>query len=105
MRERRGDGLVAVGGLADDVDAVRLEDDPQPGAHEVLVVGDDDTSRHAGSRADTAKPPSGRAVAVSDPPNAATRSRIPTSPWPAGGAVRRAPAPSSSTSTDTASAA
>ena len=37
-----GDGGAAVAGLADDIDAVRLEDEAEPGAHHLLVVGDDD---------------------------------------------------------------
>jgi hypothetical protein len=36
------DGLYAVCGLADDVDAARGEDEAEAGADELLVVGDED---------------------------------------------------------------
>ena len=57
------DGLRAVAGLGDDSDLrVGLEDHPEAGAHECLVVGDQDADGHAGTpasrgmRASRAKP-------------------------------------------------
>ena len=65
-------GLVAVGRLADDLDVgMVLEHEPEAGAHERLVVGDQDADAHAppiGSRAWTRKPPLGRRPTSSVPP-------------------------------------
>jgi hypothetical protein len=53
--------LVAVLGLADDVDlVVSLEDQAEAAAHERLVVGEQDAD-HVGRTARTAYPPSSRA--------------------------------------------
>src|SRR5262249_28813865 len=90
-------------GLGHHVDAgLGVEQQPEPGAHHRLVVGDRHPDRghtdSSGSRAWTWKPPSGAGPASSVPPYRATRSRMPISPWPeplpAG-----APGPSSRTST------
>ena len=75
------DRLEAVGGLADDVEVVLgVEDHPEAGAHERLVVGDQDAHRaHAaastvvssatsGSFARIRKPPPRRRPASSSPP-------------------------------------
>ena len=93
----------AVDRLADDLDVVLgVEDHPEAGADERLVVGDQDADAHAastgsrgaaaasaasaspcsGSRASTSKPPPGRGPACSSPPITRTRSRMPTRPWP-----------------------
>ena len=88
----QGERLGPVVGLADDGD-VRLgvEDHPQPGADELLVV-DEQHPDHVGplsngSRACTENPPPGRGPVCRLPPYSATRSRMPTSPreplsWP-----------------------
>ena len=69
------DGGDAVLDLADDLQlGVGLEDAPQAGAHDGLVVGDEHRDAHggpasSGSRARTANPPpSGRSPASSSPP-------------------------------------
>jgi hypothetical protein len=55
------DGLDAVAGLADDLDVgLDLDDEPEPLAHEGLVVCEQDAdhcSTSSGSRARTTKPP------------------------------------------------
>jgi peptidoglycan/LPS O-acetylase OafA/YrhL len=86
------DGLPAVEGLADDVD-VRLgvEDQPEARPDQGLVVGEQHPDAHgvtgsrsaaAGRTACTANPPSGDGCAVTVPPAAAARSRMPTMPYP-----------------------
>ena len=77
--------------LADDLDVVlRIQDHPEPGTHQRLVVGDQHPDRrvaHAGSegrRARRRNPPPGRGPASSSPPNSWTRSRMPDQPVPAG---------------------
>ena len=94
-----------------------LDQGPESGSHQRLVVGDQHPDRHeppsagSGSRALTLNPPSGRGPAVRLPPAAATRSRIPVMPWPelmANGGLAgprpapaaRVPAPGSVISTD-----
>lgn len=110
--------LDAVRGLADDAEiGSRVDEHPEPGPDQGLVVGDQHPdltlwTRHraaagiaphrrrssAGSRATTAKPPSGRAPAVSWPPSIAARSRIPAIPRPGGpGDGCAGPGPSSVT--------
>ena len=95
------DRLRAVGGLADDVDVVLgVEDHPEAGADERLVVGDQDrgcscgllVSACRGMRARTANPPPSRRPADSSPPTARTRSRMPTQPVAARPASAVAPA-------------
>ena len=74
----------AVAGLADDLDIVLdVEQHPKPGAHELLVVGDDDAD-HArlGHETDTANPPPGRGPIVLRPPVVVARSRMPCRPRP-----------------------
>jgi hypothetical protein len=68
-----GKRLDAVAGLGDHLDVLlRLEDHAEPAAHERLVVGDENTDHDGGdpigSRARTAKPPSGRGPTSSSPP-------------------------------------
>ena len=98
-------GVDAVGGLADHLEAgLGLQDHPQPGPDERLVVGQQHPDRHTaagsgagtGSSARTRQPgPSSRGPAVTRPSNRATRSRMPTSPCPAGARPAGAAAPSS----------
>jgi hypothetical protein len=90
----RGDRLRAVRGLRDHVDACGLEYEPEPAAHERLVVGDHHAERSAGvawplaedavfpdhqaapgvadsgsgRTARTRQPPFGRGAAASSPP-------------------------------------
>src|SRR6185312_2264887 len=91
------DRLLAVGRLGHDVEILlAVEHESEPGADHRLIVGDhypDHGAASMGSRARTAKPPSGRAPASNVPPNSATRSCIPISPWPLPltGAAGRAP--------------
>ena len=105
---RELDGLLAVGGLADDVDADVLEQHPQALAEDRVVVGDDDpqpsrssttlrgTGRAgtrplpSGSRAVTRVPCSGLAPISSEPPTSAARSRMEASPTPATRSARAA---------------
>ncbi len=83
-RERHGFG--AVGRLAHDLDVgLRVEDHPEPGAHELLVVGDEHAHAHVdqperGSAAVTAHPPPGAAPASQVPPRSVARSIIPVMP-------------------------
>src|SRR4029450_1164586 len=78
---------VAVGGLADDLDArLRVKDHGEAGTHQILVVGHQHAHRHlrtfVGSSASTVHPPSGAGPARSVPPSSCTRSVIPSSPKP-----------------------
>jgi hypothetical protein len=73
----------AVGGLPHDGEPGGLEDQPEPGPDELLVVGDEDaqgTGHVSGNRAVTVKPPSGAGPRVREPPQEATRSAIPARP-------------------------
>ena len=107
------DRLGAVGGVAHHVDVVgQVEQRPEAGAHDGLVVGDDDADAHAdpptGSTARTRNPPPSAAPCSTRPPTAAARSRIPRSPKPSElrpspGASR--PWPSSTTSISSAAPA
>ena len=114
----QGDRVLAVGGLADDREVrLDLEDHPEAGAHQRLVVDHRHpdgalcpcAGRHAGSKgrvATSSNPPSGLARATSEPPYTATRSRIPNRPCP--GSVGGPPAaawPSSRTASESRSAA
>ena len=80
------DGRPAVGGLADHLDVgLRVEDHAEPGAHDLLVVGDDHPDRHRpgpalGSDALTVQPRSSLGPASRLPPSSAARSAMPTSP-------------------------
>src|SRR5579862_292963 len=104
---RLGQCLASVPGLARHAEIwFGFQQHPQALADQVLVVGDQDAD-HVGSpigrRAVTVNPPPGRGSARSSPPNTATRSRMPASPWPpvsAGGTGF--PGPSSVTSMVTA---
>ena len=80
------DRVAAVGRLADDLDLrLGVEDHPEAGADERLVV-DEQNADHdrasAGSCARSTKPPPSRGPVSSVPPYNATRSRIPTRPAP-----------------------
>jgi hypothetical protein len=76
------DRRVAVGRLADDVDVLLgVEDHAEAGAHQRLVVGDQDAD-HSGSLATTSNPPPATGPARSEPSYSRMRSSIPTSPWP-----------------------
>jgi hypothetical protein len=78
---RQRDRLAAVGGLGDHVDAgLGVEDHPEPGADELLVVGDEDPDAHLGSTAVTVHPRPGLGPASSVPPSSAARSAIPARP-------------------------
>jgi hypothetical protein len=98
------DRLGAVGHLADHGDVLLdIQQHLEAGAHQRLVVGEQDLDRPvpprfrqslapvhgeaacsggSGRRARTWKPPPGRGPAVSSPPSSAARSRMPTMPWP-----------------------
>ena len=72
--------------FADHLDVrLGLEDHAKAGAHQRLVVDDQNADRHqaaglTGSRATTANPPPGRGPALKAPPKSATRSRMPMIP-------------------------
>src|SRR5262249_50063997 len=92
QRAGPADRLAAVRGLADHADGVVAgQHGAQPGAHEVVVVRDQDARRrHAaawpcGSRACRLKTPSSAWVSRG-PPSTAARSRMPTIPCPPPGA-------------------
>ena len=92
----RGQGGGTVARLADNLElGLGAEEEPQPGAHQLLVVDQQHPDRHAGSwigsRATTRKPPPGAGPASRSPPSRATRSRIPISPWPVPGSAGVAP--------------
>src|SRR6202022_1954152 len=81
------DGVVPGRGLARDLHAVGLEDGPEGGSHQGLIVDEDDTYGHAFGGvvripAVTAKPPSAVGGACNVPPKSAIRSRMPMSPRP-----------------------
>lgn len=75
-----GDRLASVAGFADDLDVcLRIEDHPEPGADELLVVGDDHTDGHlrvrpVGTTAVTVQPPPGFGPAWRVPPRSVARS-------------------------------
>ncbi len=103
-RAHDGDGLLAVGRLAHDLDVVLgVQQRPQPGAQQGLVVGEHDTDHvwvPSGNAASTRTPPEGAALTVRVPPRATARSRMPRSPLPGSSTWTRGPAvPSSSTRT------
>ena len=118
--EGQCDGVPPVGGLGDHLDVVfRLEQRPDAAADQRLVVGQQDPdqdSARAGSSARTWKPPSPCGPALSRPPRADTRSRMPTRPSPGPDGrepalvpvlvpeLATAPLPSSSTWTESVSA-
>ena len=72
--------------LADHLDVgLRVEDHPQPGAHELLVVGDEHAHAHVdqpvrGSTAVTVHPPPGAGPASQVPPSRVARSIMPVMP-------------------------
>ncbi len=82
---RELDGLLPVGGLAHHPQVVLcLDQRRERGPQQRLVIDDEHADRHGalsnGTWANTRNPPPGRGPAVSDPPNAPIRSRIPTIP-------------------------
>ena len=98
----------AVPGLADDLHVrLGLDQHPEAGAHQRLVVDEEDPDAHAAtarsgrSTARTSKPPPSRGPASSVPPCSATRSRMPSRPWPRPSPSRPAPRPSSRTTSST----
>src|SRR6266516_1226233 len=97
------DGLETVGGLPDHLDCrICLQDLSKTCADECLIVCNEDADAHvcvvaSGRRARTTNPPPLRVPASKSPPYSATRSRIPTSPWPASPIVAE-PRPSSAIS-------
>ena len=80
------DGLAPVGGLADDFDVVgRAQEHREAAAHEGLVVGDrdpDHSRRTVGNPRGDAEAAARSGPASSVPPYTATRSRMPSRPWP-----------------------
>src|SRR5262249_45020263 len=99
--------LAAVARLAGDAQIwLGFQQHPQALPDQVLVVGDQDADHDGsptGSRAQTVNPPPGRGPARRSPPNTATRSRMPASPWPPpGGGGAELPRPSAVTSIVTA---
>jgi len=77
---------------------------PQAHPDECLVVCDQHAGHRIGSWTRTANPPLGRLLASNRPPQRATRSRIPTSPWPLPDSCASDPAPVSVISRSSASA-
>src|SRR5205085_6533808 len=113
---RHAHGLLAVARLTHDLEVVLCaEQGAKAGTHESLIVGQGDADHRfaslasltsltaTGSVARTKKPPAGPGPALSSPPRAAARSRMPGMPLPPPALVEPAtiPAPSSSTSTTT----
>src|SRR5205823_11067274 len=98
------DRLASVGGLPDHLHRrLGVEDHAEPGAHERLVVDQQDadqTRPSTGSCARSTKPPPSRGPASSVPPYNATRSRMPTRPCPIP-SLLGTPAPSSAISSST----
>ncbi len=85
----RAEHLAAVGGLAHHLEALRAgEHHPQAGAHERVVVDEQDAD-HRGSRARRTKAPSGSTPDSSSPPASVTRSASPIRPVPAPGSGER----------------
>ncbi len=100
------DRLGAVVGLAHHLDVVLgVEEDPESGSHERLVVGEGDADQPVsaliGSRAHTRKPPEKRGPASRCPPTASARSRMPAMPCPGAPDAPLLPRPSSVTSSST----
>src|SRR5262249_12971560 len=85
-----------------------VEQEAEPGADQLLVVGEDDADHRLATTsalrrgASTQKPPPTRGPAVSTPPTVAARSRMPASPCP-GVPVGPVAAPSPSSVTWTVS--
>src|SRR3990172_1019578 len=84
----QADGLGTVGTLADDAQVgLAVEDHPQPGAGQRLIVGDDDVDGHDdptanGRVASTRNPPPDIGPARNEPSYTWTRSRMPMRPCP-----------------------
>lgn len=84
--ERQADCLAPVGGRADHFDVgLGVEQHRQPGAHDGLVVGDEDPDAHRGvpvrgRTASTRQPRSAAGPAWKVPPSSEARSRMPTRP-------------------------
>src|SRR5579864_4584557 len=99
------DRVAAVPRLADRLEIVlRLEHEPQPLPHHGVVVDDENARGHRhGTSATTVVPLPSVDSTSSFPSSNARRSRMPSSPMPSLVAVGSKPAPSSSTTTATAS--
>ena len=81
----RAEHLAAVGGLGHHLEARRAgEHHPQAGAHERVIVDEQDAD-HRGRRARRTKAPSGSTPCSSSPPASVTRSASPIRPVPAPG--------------------
>ena len=106
-RADEGHRLDAVRCGTDHVDVrLRFEDRGDPITDELVVVGDDNPDHGRGIPgrvARTTKPVERLGPAVTEPPHAVTRSRIPFNPFPSAGASALGPAPWSATSMMTSS--
>ena len=85
-------------GARDDGDVgLRVEQRGKPGAHDLLVVGDEradhDAAPAMGRVTSTTKPPPSAAPHENVPPAIVARSRIPTRPWPAVSSPSAGPGP------------
>ena len=77
------DRIAGVPGLGDGLEAVLgVEQHPQPGADDRVVVHDDDADAHQIGNLDDDRRPGRRRLDVERPPTRATRSRMPMSPRP-----------------------
>src|SRR5581483_2248369 len=97
--EHRRDGRRAVRRLARDLEARRLQDQPEPAADQRLVVGDHYAHGNSASGivARSRHPPPGRGPASTSPPYSPIRSRSPSSPRPGWLLCPPVPRPSSLT--------
>src|SRR5262249_56003250 len=104
VEARQADRVLRVAALVLDLDVLlRLQEQAKPGAHERVVVDDEDADHGRGTSATSVVPAPGLVSTVSRPPSSSTRSRMPTSPSPWSRVrVGSKPAPSSSTTADTA---
>src|SRR5690349_11794429 len=100
-------GVGSVCHLGDDVEVGVLERTPDPGAHDRVVVGDQDPAAEAHSNVTftVVPPPSTSEATSSSPPSARARSAMLTSPKPpsrrrVGSAAVSKPRPSSRTATE-----
>src|SRR5262249_35188702 len=98
VEARPAQGLVGVGGLADHLEALDLLEQPaHAGAHDGVVVDDQDAG-HSGASKRTRVPPPARGSTSTRPPTSEARSRIPASPKPSR-VTAPTPTPSSATVT------
>src|SRR4029453_5496944 len=81
--ERLEDAPLGARRLCDGLDVVLgVEDAPQTGAHNRVIVDDENTNHCRGTSATRVVPVPGTASIVILPPTSATRSRMPTRPRP-----------------------